>query len=97
HLMAQAWQPPRLASDVFAPPEQTYRYQMQKGQSLDNKLTTLTITSLDDQGRPVAIPAALWPAVYALVGGKFVELKQLEGPVPDSQRVYDYPASPPLP
>lgn len=96
HQMAQAWQPPRFA-DVFAPPEQTYRYQMQKGQSLDNQLTTLTITSLDDQGRPVAIPAALWPAVYALVDGKFVELKQPEGPVPASQRVYDYPASPPIP
>jgi LysM repeat protein len=91
HQVADAWQP-RADALAFSPPQETYRYQMQKDADSQNELTALTITSLDENGEPVEIAPALWPYAYALDSGTFVELTAERPDVPAQQLIYDYPS-----
>ena len=78
---------------AFAPPKETYYYQMQKQetQEINPNLDTLTITAFDPVRNIITPnPIKLWPDVYITYNDKETQLQQVGTPT-DTEAVYQYP------
>jgi hypothetical protein len=76
----------------FVPAVEMYAYHLQKEQDADGDLTQLVVASVDPAtGQPRENPVAVWPAVFATVGGTEVPLSPVGTPTA-RQATYQYPA-----
>jgi hypothetical protein len=80
--------------NLFVPEVETFAWRLEKEQDALGELTRLRVTSVDPEtGAAQANPVALWPKVYATVGGAEVALAAEGTPAAtDTAATYAYPA-----